>query len=646
MVGNVMAGKTLTIVLAADISRLSRGLRSAQNDLDHFGGRLGSLGSTLSAALVPGLLGAAAAAGTLAVAMGVQGVKAAIAEESANAKLAKTLENLGFESATEQVQGFIETQMRATGVADDMLRPAYDRLIRATHDIGAANDALSLSMDVSAGTSASLQQVTNALGKAYEGNFGALSKLGAGIDKATLATGDMDLITAKLAQTFGGQAATQAETFGGQLQQLKTAGEELAEAFGKGVIDAFTKTVKGSGDLTDSLYDLQTTAEDFGTAIGTAGGDLVIVIGYVLDAKKAFKDLTEQGGILGAMFTTLGDVLGGFGNPLGVLTGGIQKITYAFNLLTGAEAAANVETGRASEHAADQAKAIQALTPEQIKRNELLARIAELEAAAAAAAAKNTSVIKINTEALDAQNKVLDDSQTKLSTQTDALKTAGQAYVDYYQNLSGQISSGIDLGAAFAQSLETGQPLTEALGAQIAGADWYGTILRELKAANASQGLIDAITAEGPEAGAKLGETIILEGLIPTLNAQLEYVKASADLTAKAMVPSFLIEGQNAAIGFVQEAATQVLKDQQKLIKIGKNIGKPIALQAAAEIADVLAKAFKDIEEAKTAAAAAAAAAAANRRVVVSDQQAIQQLNQILANGNARAGYQESVVIA
>ena len=59
----------------------------------------------------------------------------------------------------------------------------------------------------------------------------------------------------------------------------------------------------------------------------------------------------------------------------------------------------------------------------------------------------------------------------------------------------------------------------------------------------------------------------------------------------------------------------------------------------------MLAKAFKDIEEAKTAAAAAAAAAAANRRVVVSDQQAIQQLNQILANGNARAGYQDTVVL-
>ena len=641
-----MAGKTLTIVLAADISRLSKGLRSAQGDLDHFGGRLGSLGSTLSAALVPGLLGAAAAAGTLAVAMGVQGVKAAIAEESANAKLAKTLENLGFQSATEEVQAFIETQMRATGVADDLLRPAYDRLIRSTHDIGAANDALALSMDVSAGTSASLQQVTNALGKAYDGNFGALSKLGAGIDKATIATGDMDLITAKLAQTFGGQAATQAETFGGQLQQLKTAGEELAEAFGKGVIDAFTKTVKGSGDLTDSLYDLQTTAEDFGTAIGTAGGDLVIVIGYVLDAKKAFKDLTEQGGILGAMFTGLGDVLGGFGNPLGVLTGGIQKIKDAFNLLTGAEAAANVETGRASEHAADQAKAIQALTPEQIKRNELTARIAELEAAAAAQTTKTTGAIKINTTALDAQNDALDKSLDKLRSASDAVKNAGQAYTDFTKTLSGQIMGEIDLVGAFGDAVAAGENPAAALGRIFEQQDWYTNVLAALKSGGATQAVIDAVSAGGLDGGVQMGQGILDLGLIPYLNENLYRVENTADAIAKTLVPPFILAGQQQAIENLDAMSKEVLESGAKLKQIGRNIGKPISNQITKEISEALKQAWLDIDAAKSAAEAAAVAAGAARRIVVSDQQAIQQLNQILSNGNARAGYQESVVIA
>jgi hypothetical protein len=625
MDGNVMAGKTLTIVLAADISRLSRGLKSAQNDLDYFNGKLGSTGSKLSGMLVPGLLGAAAAAGTLAVAMGVEGVKSALAEEAAQAKLAKTLENLGLESATEQTTAFIESQMRATGVADDLLRPAYDRLIRATRDIGAANRAMTLAMDISAGTGKSLEAVSNSLGRAYEGSTASLGKLGTGLDKATLATGDMEAITAQLAATFGGQAATQADTFAGKIEQLKTAGGELTEAFGKGVLDAFTKTTKDTGNLSESLYEMQGVAEDLGKNIGFLAGNILLLIGYASNLQKGFASLANQGGLTGGVFTALGDVIYKLSNPVGWLADVWGRLTGAQEENEAVSYGLLNTVGMTVTNYRAQAKAVEdVITP----------------------TVKHTGTVKINTEALDAQNKVLEVSKSKLSAQSDALKQAGQAYVDYWQNLQGQISSGIDLAAAFDLSQTTGQSLTETLGAQIADMDWYGTILTGLQGSGASQALMDAITEAGPTVGAKLGEKILLEGLIPSLNAQLEYVKTSSTLTAQAMVPAFLLEGQNAAIGFVEEAAKQVLKDQDKLKKIGKNIGKPVALQAANEIAETLAKAWQDIEAAKTAAAAAASAAASGRRVVVSDQQAIQQLNQILANGNARAGYQDTVVIA
>ena len=644
MVGNVMAGKTLTIILAADISRLSRSLRSAQGDLDTFDGRVNRLGSQISGSLVPAAIGAAAAVGTLAVAMAVQGVQGALADEAAVAKLSKTLDNLGKASDTEQIETFIDALSRSAGVADDLLRPAYDRLIRSTQDVGLANSGLSLALEIAEGTGKSLESVTNALGKAYDGSTTSLGKLGTGLDKATLATGDMQLITSELAKTFGGQAATQAETFQGKLARLSVGFDELKEAFGYGFLAAFDDASGGMDNFLKGLKDLEPQLKIIGTAMGNltiATANLGIQGTKNLSSFLAVIDTPSWSNFSG-LLNNIGKSLTSVG---ALLPSWARDSGTALQFLTSeTEQAAQFQTGLINTVG----MTVTAFRAEEtaLGRNKTALQIyQESIAAAEAAGTKNTGVIKINTEALDAQNKVLDESRTKLSTQTDALKTAGQAYVDYYQNLSGQISSGIDLGAAFAQSLETGQPLTEALGAQIAGADWYGTILRELKAANASQGLIDAITAEGPEAGAKLGETIILEGLIPTLNAQLDYVKASADLTAKAMVPAFLIEGQNAAIGFVQEAATQVLKDQQKLIKIGKNIGKPIALQAAAEIADVLAKAFKDIEEAKTAAAAAQAAAGAARRVVVSDQQALQQLQQILNNSNARAGYQESVVL-
>ncbi len=644
MGGNVMAGKTLTIVLAADISRLSRGLRSAQGDLDTFDGRINSLGNKISGSLGPAAIGAAAAVGTLAVAMAVQGVQGALADEAAVAKLTKTLDNLGLASDTAQIETFIDALSRSAGVADDQLRPAYDRLIRSTQDVGLANSTLSLALDIAAGTGKSLESVTNALGKAYDGSATSLGKLGTGLDKATLATGDMEVITAKLSETFGGQAATQAETFKGKLARLSVGFDELKESFGYGFLDAFDAATGGMDDFLLTLKDLEPQLK----TIGTAMGNLTIATATLgiqgVKNLSAFLTLVESPS-WGNFGTTLANVgksladwsvlLPSYLKPVGTALGFLgttlantqpqDDATAAYGRTAAELARFNVSAGLATVN-------WDALTPAVVTNT------TANKAAAAATTAAN--------DALDAQNKILDESKTKLSTQTDALKNAGQAYMDYWQNLQGQISSGIDLGAAFDLSQTTGQPLTEALGSQIAGMDWYGTILSNLQASGASQALMDAITEKGPEVGAKLGEKVLLEGLIPTLNAQLDYVKASSELTAKAMVPAFLIEGQNAAIGFVQEAAAQVLKDQEKLKKIGKNLGKPIALQAANEIATTLAKAWEDIEAAKTAAAAAAAAAGAGRRVVVSDQQAIQQLNQILANGNARAGYQDTVVLA
>ena len=88
------------------------------------------------------MLAGVAAAGALAVAFGVQGVQAAIAEEAAIAKLSTTLGNLGMAESLPEVEAFIDAQQRATGVADDELRPAFDRLIRSTRDVTEAQNLL------------------------------------------------------------------------------------------------------------------------------------------------------------------------------------------------------------------------------------------------------------------------------------------------------------------------------------------------------------------------------------------------------------------------------------------------------------------------------------------------------------------------
>jgi len=190
MAGDVMAiggGKTLTIYLAADLKKFNSGLAQAQGGLTGFAGSLKNM-------LGPAAIGAGIAIAGLATKMAVDGVNAAMADEEAMRKLALTLENVGVAHDTQKVEDFISVLERSTGIADDELRPAYDRLIRSIGDTATANDMLKLSMDISAGTGKSLQAVTEALGKAYDGNISGLSRLGAGIDAAIIKSGNMQAI--------------------------------------------------------------------------------------------------------------------------------------------------------------------------------------------------------------------------------------------------------------------------------------------------------------------------------------------------------------------------------------------------------------------------------------------------------------------
>jgi hypothetical protein len=271
-----MAGRTLTVYLAADTSKFRSGMIDASNDAEGFRGKLGGLANNLTNMLGPALIGAGVAAGAMAVKLGVEGVQAAIEDEKAAAKLAKTLENVGLAHDTAKVEDYIDSMQRATGVADDELRPAYDRLIRSIGDTKQANDALALAMDISAGTGKSLDAVVQALGKAYDGNTGALGKLGAGIDTAILKTGDMEQITAALAKTFGGQAAEQAKTWQGQIDRLSIAFDELKESFGQGFLDSLgsADNALGADGLTGTMKELEPAVR----AVGDSMGDSILVL--------------------------------------------------------------------------------------------------------------------------------------------------------------------------------------------------------------------------------------------------------------------------------------------------------------------------------------------------------------------------------
>jgi hypothetical protein len=235
-----MAGnRTLKLSILADIDDLKKGLAAGDKEVEGFGGKLEKFSKAAGAAFAA----AAAAAGAYAVKLAVDGVKAAIEDEAAQQRLANALKNVT--GATDTQIAAIEKQILktslATGVADDQLRPALQRLAVATGDVTKANDLLTLALDISAATGKSVESVSNALGKAYEGNTGALTRLGVGLSAAEIKTLGLEGAVATLSETFGGAAATQADTYEGRIQRLQVAFDEAKETVGAALLPILEK---------------------------------------------------------------------------------------------------------------------------------------------------------------------------------------------------------------------------------------------------------------------------------------------------------------------------------------------------------------------------------------------------------------------
>jgi hypothetical protein len=201
--------------------------------------------------------------------LGKQSLAAAIAEEKQSKALQQTLKNLGKSYEQVPVAAFVNKLQFATGVSEDLLRPALQRLLTTTNDVAKSQQLLQLALNISAGTGKDLQTVVNALSRAFLGNTGALGRLGVNLTKAELKVASFDEITNKLASTYANQASQAATTFGGKLAILGVAADEAKEKLGVALLgavedlsqdgfDGLTKSINKSADAFVGLIEVTT----------------------------------------------------------------------------------------------------------------------------------------------------------------------------------------------------------------------------------------------------------------------------------------------------------------------------------------------------------------------------------------------------
>ena len=197
-------------------------------------------------------------------------VRAFAEDEKAAKALEIQLRNTGFAFAAPSVENYIGNLQRTTGVLDDQLRPAFQQLLTVTGSITKSQEALNTALNISAATGKSVTEVSAALTRGYSGNTTGLSRLGAGISKATLKAGKMENILAELNQKFAGQAAARLDTYAGKMDLLKVAAADASEIIGKGLLDSLALLGKDKNieNVSNAMTELATDIADITVGIG------------------------------------------------------------------------------------------------------------------------------------------------------------------------------------------------------------------------------------------------------------------------------------------------------------------------------------------------------------------------------------------
>jgi hypothetical protein len=236
--------------------------------------------------------------------------KAFIEDEQAASRLAQSVKNLGLAFETPRIEEFIAQLSKASGVTDDQLRPAMQKLLQTTGSVAKSTELLTQALDISRGSGVDYETVVSDLSAAYVGQTRGLKKYSLGLSQAELKTMSFADVQAKLNKQFTGANAAYLETYAGKMQILSTAAGEAQETIGKGLVDSLS-LLAGEGNTIQPLAD---SMAEFATYVS----DAIYGVAVLIDKMKAIpgmdfllknqKFLRENLGTPGIVFRALDEL--------------------------------------------------------------------------------------------------------------------------------------------------------------------------------------------------------------------------------------------------------------------------------------------------------------------------------------------------
>ncbi len=194
-----MAGTlALNVEILGEFKKLTAATKGAEGSLEGLNKTTSAISSGMIKAL--GAIGVGFSLGFIKDQF-EQAAKAAVEDVKSQQLLAIAMENTGKATAATvaEAEASIKAMQLQTSVADDILRPAFQKLFIATGDVTKSNRYLQIALDTSAATGLELDSVTQAMAKSLAGQDTALLKLVPSLR-------GVDDPLSKLEETFAGAA--------------------------------------------------------------------------------------------------------------------------------------------------------------------------------------------------------------------------------------------------------------------------------------------------------------------------------------------------------------------------------------------------------------------------------------------------------
>lgn len=286
-------------------------------------------------------------------AYGTAAVKAFAADEAAARRLATAVDNLGLSFSQTRVTDFIANLERSAGIADDVLRPAFQALLTTTGSLTKSQILLNNAIQISRASGIELATVAQDLANGYVGITRGLKKYNTGLTQAELKSKSFNEILGVMLARSAGAADAYLTSTSYKLNVLTVAAENAKETIGAGLVDAFAK-IGGGSTATDAAETINGIAK----AINGMSQAIGVAVGGVVKLYRGLDYLTSLGGVLGEN---------------GLLANAFEpKVNTNRSKSPAGTAARTAQQRQAEAAAAKRAKELSALQTKQVKAQKAL----------------------------------------------------------------------------------------------------------------------------------------------------------------------------------------------------------------------------------------------------------------------------------